>query len=145
MAVRSVRIKVGDRWYTVEVGDLSTSPVEVTVEGETIYVEVEGLTGGTRSTTQRPTPPRAPRQGPPQVRSSTSSTSEKLIVSPMPGRVIAVTVVPGDTVEAGQEVCTVEAMKMEQSIRSPRAGVIKTVHIQPMQQVGAGDPLLELA
>ena len=144
MAVRTVRVKVGDRWYTVEVGDLSTSPVEVTVDGETIYVEVEGPTGGTRSATRRPPPPRAPRQDPPQVRSSTSSTSEKLIVSPMPGRVMAVKVVPGDAVESGQEVCTVEAMKMEQSIRSPRAGVIKTVHIQPMQQVRAGDPLFEL-
>ena len=40
--------------------------------------------------------------------------------------------------------CVVEAMKMEQSIRAPRDGVVKKVHIQPQQQVNANDPLVEL-
>lgn len=64
--------------------------------------------------------------------------------SPMPGKVIAILVRPGDQVSAGDEVCVVEAMKMEQSIRAYRDGVVKTVHVQPMDSVRANDPLIEL-
>jgi biotin carboxyl carrier protein len=62
----------------------------------------------------------------------------------MPGRVISVLVQPGDRVSQGDEVCVVEAMKMEQSIRSNRDGVVKTVLVKPMDSVKANDPLVEL-
>ena len=62
----------------------------------------------------------------------------------MAGRVIAIMVRPGDQVSVGDEVCIVEAMKMEQSIRAVRNGVVKTIHVQPMDSVGANDPLIEL-
>ena len=62
----------------------------------------------------------------------------------MPGRVIAILVRPGDRVSMGDELCVVEAMKMEQSIRAPRDGVVKTIHVQPMDSVNANDPLIEL-
>jgi biotin carboxyl carrier protein len=62
----------------------------------------------------------------------------------MPGRVISILVRPGDPVSAGQEVCVVEAMKMEQSIRASIDGVVKAVHVQPMDSVSANDPLIEL-
>ena len=62
----------------------------------------------------------------------------------MAGRVIAIMVRPGDQVSVGDEVCIVEAMKMEQSIRAVRGGVVKTIHVQPMDSVGANDPLIEL-
>ena len=145
MAVTTLRIKVGDNWYNVEVGDLTASPVQVTVEGETFYVEVEGL----------PPPPRR-RSGrgrtqtpgivvpPPPSRSTPSSPSDNIVRSPMPGRVISIMVRPGDQVSAGQEVCVVEAMKMEQSIRATRDGVVKEVLVQPMDSVRTNDPLLEL-
>ena len=57
---------------------------------------------------------------------------------------MSILVRPGDRVSSGDEVCVVEAMKMEQSIRSPRDGVIKTVHVQPLDSVNANDPLVEL-
>jgi biotin carboxyl carrier protein len=57
---------------------------------------------------------------------------------------MSIMVRPGDRVSAGDEVCVVEAMKMEQSIRSPRDGVVKTVHVQPLDSVNAEDPLIEL-
>ena len=141
MAVRSIRVKVGDRWYTVEVEDLSTSPVRVNVEGETFYVEVEDLPPAGLS--PRAAPSRAPRT-PPQARRATPGVSESAIRSPMPGRVLSVSVRPGEAVSVGQELCVVEAMKMEQVISAPRAGVIKAIHVQPLQQVGADDLLVEL-
>lgn len=62
----------------------------------------------------------------------------------MPGRVISILVRPGDQVSAGDEVCVVEAMKMEQSILAPKDGTVKTIYVQPMDPVGADDPLVEL-
>ncbi|MCH7735953.1 MAG: acetyl-CoA carboxylase biotin carboxyl carrier protein subunit [Chloroflexi bacterium] len=145
MAVTTLRIKVGDNWYNVEVGELTHSPVEVTVEGETFLVEVEGLPR---------TPPARPRRGrtqtpgivvpPPPTRGSAASGPVNIIASPLSGRVISIMVRPGDQVSAGQEVCVVEAMKMEQSIRATRDGVIKAVLVQPMDQVRTNDPLIEL-
>ena len=62
----------------------------------------------------------------------------------MPGRVMSILVRPGDTVSTGDEVCVVEAMKMEQSILAHRDGVVKTVFVQPLDSVNANDPLVEL-
>ena len=145
MAVTTLRIKVGDNWFNVEVGELTHSPVEVTVEGETFLVEVEGLPS---------TPPARPRRGrtqtpgivvpPPPTRSSAASRPDNIIRSPLSGRVISILVRPGDRVSAGQEVCVVEAMKMEQSIRATGDGVVKEVLVQPMDPVRTNDPLIEL-
>ena len=144
MAVTRLRIRVGDNWYSVEVGDLTSSPVEVTVEGETFTVEVEGL-----PSVGRPRPRRGRTQTPgiavppPSSRSNASRPADNVVRSPMPGRVISILVRPGDRVTAGQEVCVVEAMKMEQSIRATRNGVVKEVLVQPMDSVRTNDPLLE--
>ena len=145
MAVTTLRIKVGDNWYNVEVGELTHSPVQVTVEGETFLVEIEGL-----PTTPTPRPRRGRTQAPgimvpPQpIRGSVASGPETVITSPLSGRVISILVRPGDQVSAGQEVCVVEAMKMEQSIRTTRNGVVKEVLVQPMDTVRTNDPLIEL-
>ena len=64
--------------------------------------------------------------------------------APMPGVVVSVEVELGDLVEAGQGLVIVEAMKMEQSIRSPRDGKVKTVHVKPMEQVSINAKLVEL-
>ena len=142
MAIAAFRIKVGQQWYTVEVGDLTSSPVEVTVDGETFQVEIEPAPVP-RTPRSRPRPSQRVDPPPDQL-SSLGSPSDSVIRSPMPGRVISIMVRPGDPVSAGDEVCVVEAMKMEQSIRAARGGIIKTVLVQPMDSVGANDPLMEL-
>ena len=145
MALTNLKVKVGDRWYSVQVGDLSQSPVEVTVDGETLYVEVEGLPQAPPPAPRRGRSPRPDVEAPsPRPRSRGASPTDNIIRSPMPGRVIAILVRPGDQVSAGAEVCVVEAMKMEQSIRAFRDGVVKAVHVQPMDSVRANDPLIEL-
>ena len=144
MALTNLRIKVGDNWYTVQIGDLTQSPVQVTVEGETFEVEVEGLSlppAPTRRGRSRQTQIEAPTA---QSQSSAANYSDDTLRSPMPGRVISILVRPGDSVSAGDEVCVVEAMKMEQSIRAHRDGVVKTIFVQPMDPVKADDPLIEL-
>ena len=60
----------------------------------------------------------------------------------IPGRVLEVDVADGDAVEAGQRVLVVEAMKMQNELRSPRAGTITAVAVGPGQTVELGDLLL---
>ena len=141
----TIRVRIGEQWFTVEVGDLAQSPVQVTVDGETFEVEIEADAGPTPVRRGRPagglTVPDAPAA---QPSGSAAQIDDDILRSPMPGRVMSILVRPGDTVSAGDEVCVVEAMKMEQSILAHRDGVVKTVFVQPLDSVTANDPLVEL-
>ena len=64
------------------------------------------------------------------------------IVSPMPGRVVRILVAPGDEVAARQPVVVVEAMKMENELRSPKAGRVKDVPVSEGASVDAGRVLV---
>ncbi len=67
---------------------------------------------------------------------------EQPVIAPMPGRVIRILVAAGDTVELQQGVVVVEAMKMENELRSPKTGRVKTVSVTPGTSVEAGRVLL---
>jgi propionyl-CoA carboxylase alpha chain len=67
----------------------------------------------------------------------------KMIVSPMPGNVVSLTVKEGDTVVDGQEVCVIEAMKMQNIIRSETDAVVKKVHCKLNQPVVVDETLIE--
>uniref|UniRef100_A0A8C4IBL7 Propionyl-CoA carboxylase alpha chain, mitochondrial n=1 Tax=Dicentrarchus labrax TaxID=13489 RepID=A0A8C4IBL7_DICLA len=77
---------------------------------------------------------------PEKVPEDTSS----ILRSPMPGTVVAVSVKPGDTVAEGQEICVIEAMKMQNSLTAVRQAKVKNVHCKPGETVGEGDLLVEL-
>lgn len=62
----------------------------------------------------------------------------------MPGRVVAVLVEEGAEVGAGEGVVVLEAMKMENEIRTERDGVISRIFVEPGQAVEGGDPLFEI-
>ncbi|XP_034040864.1 propionyl-CoA carboxylase alpha chain, mitochondrial [Thalassophryne amazonica] len=64
--------------------------------------------------------------------------------SPMPGTVVSVSIRPGDTVAEGQEICVIEAMKMQNSLTAVKQAKVKTVHCKPGDTVGEGDLLVEL-
>ena len=66
------------------------------------------------------------------------------IVAPMPGKVVRVHVETGATVEKGAGVVVVEAMKMQNEMKSPRAGVIVSVNVKAGDTVNAGDVLAML-
>ncbi|KAJ2704997.1 hypothetical protein FB645_002783 [Coemansia sp. IMI 203386] len=70
--------------------------------------------------------------------------TSKLVLSPMPGTIVSVAVKQGDVVAEGAEVAVVEAMKMQNVLRAPRAGTIKTVHVKPGSTVSGEDILIEL-
>jgi 3-methylcrotonyl-CoA carboxylase alpha subunit len=62
----------------------------------------------------------------------------------MPGKVIAVRTAPGESVVKGQELLVIEAMKMENTLRAPRAGRVKAVFAKAGDMVGPGVVLVDL-
>jgi pyruvate carboxylase subunit B len=67
------------------------------------------------------------------------------ILAPMPGLIVRVNVKVGDTVEAGQGVVVMEAMKMENELRATAAGVVKSVEVTVGTAVEKGALLVALA
>jgi glutaconyl-CoA/methylmalonyl-CoA decarboxylase subunit gamma len=70
--------------------------------------------------------------------------ADKLIVSPMPGRVLKVLVNEGDEVHAGKPVVVVEAMKMENELAALHDGKVKKVYVTPGTAVEGGAKLVEI-
>jgi biotin carboxyl carrier protein len=76
-----------------------------------------------------------------RVRGSDARGRQNVAAS-MPGKVIRILVSVGDTVELGQGLVVVEAMKMQNEMKSPKAGRIAEVKTKPHAAVAAGDVLV---
>jgi acetyl-CoA/propionyl-CoA carboxylase biotin carboxyl carrier protein len=74
---------------------------------------------------------------------SSSGASDKSIKAPMQSTVVKLAVAAGDKVVEGDQILVLEAMKMEQSISSPRNGVIKAVKVSVGETVPSGTVLIE--
>jgi len=84
--------------------------------------------------------PRARRSG----SDSDRSAGPLQITAPMPGKIVKVMVREGEEVTAGQGLLVMEAMKMQNELRAPRAGCIERIHTTEGVGVETGSPLLQL-
>ncbi len=78
------------------------------------------------------------RTGPAGADGDAHSRGEQAVVAPMPGRVVRLLVANGDEVSARQPIVVVEAMKMENELRAPKAGHVKEIAVKPGESVEAG-------
>jgi acetyl-CoA/propionyl-CoA carboxylase biotin carboxyl carrier protein len=85
--------------------------------------------GGAGRAGTRPTKPRA----------AVAGTGSGTVLVPMQGTIVKLLVAEGDTVEVGQTVCVLEAMKMENSINAEKAGTVKEIRVAAGDSVGPGD------
>jgi biotin carboxyl carrier protein len=67
-----------------------------------------------------------------------------VVTAAMPGRVLRLSVAPGEKVSAGQGLLVLEAMKMENEVKAPRDGVVDSVGVSAGQAVSAGEVLVRL-
>jgi glutaconyl-CoA/methylmalonyl-CoA decarboxylase subunit gamma len=79
-----------------------------------------------------------------QAKKTTSAGGDRVIKSPMPGRVVKVLVARGDAVEVGQGLVVLEAMKMENEVRARLAGSVADVHVAPGEAVEGNAKLVTL-
>jgi biotin carboxyl carrier protein len=68
----------------------------------------------------------------------------KKVTASMPGKVVRILVAPGAAVEAGQGVLVIEAMKMQNEMKSPKKGTVKKMTVAPGAAVEAGQVLAEV-
>ena len=80
-----------------------------------------------------------------QAKKTTVTGGDKIVKSPMPGRVVKVLIAKGDVVEIGQGLLVLEAMKMENEVRARIAGTVAEVHVAPGATVEGNAKLVTLA
>jgi biotin carboxyl carrier protein len=140
-----IKVRVDNQDFEVEVGDLGSSPVIAVVEGERFEVWPEEISADVAPAapvaaprTAAPVPVWKPRQ------TDVRPGQENAMVAPIPGQIVDVLVKEGDTVAYGQHLATLEAMKMLNPLRAPRAGKVMHIFVQPGQVVKSHEALIEL-
>ena len=88
--------------------------------------------------------PAAPAGKPARPRSSTAqgATGSGNVTVPMQGTIVKILVSVGDEVDAGQTVCVLEAMKMENNVDAERTGTVTEIKVAPGDTVAAGDTVM---
>ena len=136
---KRVTVIVEGREYVVEVGNLNESPITATVNQRTYQVEVPGQN---EETAVQAAPPAASTPTSEKAASNPPSDSNSAITAPMPGSILETKVKTGDSVNPGDVVCVLEAMKMKNKIHTNRAGVIASVDVIAGQDVDYGAVLV---
>ncbi len=157
-----IRVKIQDKEYAVEIADLNARPVLAIVDGQTFEVwPEEQLAAAPAAPVATPTPvavlapvvapvrPAAEKPNsaaaPAASHGNGNGTSANAVTAPIPGVIVAIAVKEGQSVSQGQELCTLEAMKMKNAIRAGRAGKIGAIKVAVGDQVRHGQVLLEIA
>jgi len=140
------RVKIEDQTYEVEVNDVHSRPIVAMIDGERfeVWPQEEIRTAGGKAADQAAPVSVKPKEvTAPSLQ--TAGPAGSVVRAPIPGTIINIAVAPGDKIAVGQELLTLEAMKMKNVIRSPRAGEIASVRVNTGQTVKHHDVLLEFA
>ena len=152
-----IRVKIQDKEYEVEIADLNGRPVLATVEGQTFEVWPDeqfaaapaaapaAAAAPARPVIEKPAPcPPAPYP-PAATTGNGGAPSANAVTAPIPGVIVAIAVKDGQSVASGEELCTLEAMKMKNAIRASRAGKIAAVKVAVGDHVRHGQVLVEFS
>ncbi len=141
-------VTIRGKQYTVEVPDVRARPVRAIVDGEVVEVDVAPAPAAAATPARIPAPSPAPVAGPPvqpvAAPDAPLSGAVEEIKAPLPGTVVSIGVSVDDHVTHGQELCVLEAMKMNNPICASQAGVIRKIFITVGQQVKHGAPLMAI-
>ncbi len=136
------------RAIEADVIEVAANTYSIIVSGHAYEVRVEPAPGGLRihagarefrAEIEDPRAWRGQRGG------AVEAEGRQQVIAPMPGKVVRLLVAQGQKVEAGQGLMVVEAMKMQNEIRSPKSGVVERIVVAEGQAVNAGEPLVIVA
>lgn len=137
------KLTVNSQTYEVEIENINARPVVVTVDGQRFEVMPEAGNQPQVKTEAMPKLESKPVATNPLPVANQPIGGSSSLNAPLPGTVVEVFVKAGDTVEAGQVVVVIEAMKMKNSIRSTRSGTIANVLVNQGQSVAHKQALVE--
>lgn len=142
-----LKVKIDDQTFVVEIDNLNDRPVIATVEGEAfeVWPEEAAVETPVAAAKPAPAPTPAPSRAVPTAAPASLANEAKVVIAPLPGTIIAIAVKEGVTVKVGQELLTLEAMKMKNSIRASREGKVKAIQVNIGDQVRHGQTLIEYA
>lgn len=122
----------------------------VTVNGTAYEVEVEEVKGASpvpraaAPAPAAPAPKAAPAPAAPKKAAQSAGAGEHSIDAPMPGKIIKLVASVGQSVNAGDVLLILEAMKMQNEITADAAGTVKAFNVDAGNNVAAGDSLVIL-
>ncbi|MDI6691161.1 MAG: biotin/lipoyl-binding protein [Candidatus Bathyarchaeota archaeon] len=130
-------IKIDDEKYQVNLPELKREELfSVRVEEAVFKAEVKTPTRKPTLTTFEPTtvtPTIRPVEPKP--------TLEGAVTAPMTGKILSIKVKKGEQVKAGQVLCILEAMKMENEIAAPKSGIVQEILVSEGSSVNEGEAL----
>jgi len=133
-----IKVEIEGKVYNVSIKNVHSNPVLAEVDGKIYQVYPEGQNSAvTPAATAQPlaVPTTAPASPAPTAGNSLT------LNAPLPGVIVSIDVQAGQAVKAGQQVCTLEAMKMKNAIHSDRDGVIAQVNVNQGDLVKHNQPL----
>ena len=136
--MKEYKYRINGNPYTVKVGDIDNNIAKVEVNGVPYKVELEKTEKPVTIVTA-PRPSAAPRteSGAKVIAKPKAAAAGYSVEAPLPGVVVSVNVKVGDVVKASDTVVVLEAMKMENDIRSMKDGTVTKI------LVNVGDSILE--
>jgi biotin carboxyl carrier protein len=139
--MKNYRFKINGKAYEVDVPDIEGSMASIVVNGISYNVEVDN-----EVIKPRPAAPAIKQRAVGADKPAVEKVTGKALVvkAPLPGVIIQVLVKQGDEVNAGQTLCTLETMKMENAIKSETGGKITAVRVTPGQTVNQEEVLVEI-
>jgi len=152
-------LRIAGRDYKAEVKELTPERAVVVVDGKEYAVDLvrigrkkvtaEAVRALTGSAAPVAAPAAAPAVAPPAPvaapRTAPPARGEGGITAPMPGLVLTIKVKEGDTVQAGQALLVMEAMKMENAITASYNGTVSRVYVREGDSISEGDLLVDVA
>ena len=139
--------KVDGRSVPLDVAFIQTNVLSLLIDGKSYEVKQENTAGETSIVVghrQFSATVRDPRSLRSRRRADAGGLGPKKVSAPMPGKVVRVLVQMGEHVDAGQGVVIIEAMKMQNELKSPKKGVVKKLHAPEGVLVEAGQTLAEI-
>jgi len=139
--------EISGRSYQIEVRELAAGRYTLMCEGSVFECRVEGTSEsgksvdvfvGNRQFSIAITDPKRLRSA---AAASAQADGAARIIAPMPGKVVRVLVEAGAQVAAGDGIVVVEAMKMQNEMKSPKAGLVSSLEVEQGDTVNAGDVL----
>jgi biotin carboxyl carrier protein len=138
-----MKVLIDGKTYDVRIEDIHARPIIAQVDGERYEVWPEDEKPNDDQQSSVPlisVPEPYPMQTPLAPKSQGDIAQE--VKAPLPGVIVAILVKPGDDVVRGQELCTLEAMKMKNAIKSSREGRIDNIAVTVGDQVSHGQVLM---
>jgi glutaconyl-CoA/methylmalonyl-CoA decarboxylase subunit gamma len=133
--MKNYKFRINGNQYEVEVLDVDGNMAKIEVNGTVFDVEMQREIPKIKSVAPPAMQARAVKETKPAAEQSTGSGKAAEVRAPLPGVIIQVLVRPGDDVNAGQTLCTLETMKMENAIKADTGGKVASVKIAPGQSV----------